>query len=424
MLRKILVSLCIGAAIVPPLQASGFGFDFVPNFGDSKKKEPVSVPKEQAVTKPVVPQKEVYAAVSQKIYGGKKDDVAKGVVRLEDGQSAIVGTCQSFDAQRTDICVTRMDANGDMVWRLWLGGEKEDEGKAISRAADGSLLVLGWTKSLAKNYDKDIYVAKVSLDGKLIWEKAIGGDRDEYAGGIAGTDDGGALVVGSSESFGRGDKDVYIARLDKDGNTLKAFTVGGKQNDEARALTRMRDGNMAMVGMREVKGGNYEDFFIMKLDQNGNQLWAHTYGDIGYDALNGVTPTVDGGIVAVGETRSYGSEQTDLTVMKFTNEGKLVWHKIYGFKYYEYGNAATTTTDGGFILVGGTNTLGKGDHDMYVLALDKNGELEWSHTYGDKKKDIAYGVDRMSDGSIVIVGQSDSFGNSDKFFIVRIVRQP
>ena len=374
-------------------------------------------PKEQKVVK-----KDAYIDSWQTIYGGKEDDIAYGIVALENGDSAIVGTCKSFDAQRTDICVTRMTSKGSMKWRLWLGGKKKDEGKAISRAADGSILVLGQSKSFSKNYDYDLYAAKISLDGKLIWEKNIGGDRDEFAGGIAGTDDGGALIVGSSESYGEGDKNVYIAKLDENGKLISAHTVGGEKDDIATALTRTRDGSFVAVGYREVERTGDSDFFLMKLDQDGKKLWSETNGGEYEDKLNGVTATVDGGIVAIGETRSYGSEQSDLTVMKYDASGKLIWHKIYGFKYYDYGNAVATTRDGGFMLVGGTNTLGKGNHSVYVLALNKVGELIWSHVYGDERKDVGHGVARMSDGSLIVVGESNSFKREKNFYMIKLLK--
>jgi hypothetical protein len=369
-----------------------------------------------------VVKKDAYRAEWQTIYGGKEDDIAYGIVALEKGDSAIVGTCKSFGAKRTDICVTRMNSKGEMKWRLWLGGKKKEEGKAICRAADGSILVLGHSNSFSDNYDYDLHIAKISLEGKLVWEKNIGGNRDEFAGGIAGTDDGGALVVGSSESYGEGDKNIYIAKLDKDGKLISAHTVGGIKDDVANALTRTRDGQFVMVGYREIERAGDADFFVMKMDQNGKQIWAETYGGEYEDTLDGVTATVDGGIVAIGKTRSYGSEQSDLTVMKYDAKGKLIWHKIYGFKYYDYGNAVATTRDGGFILAGGTNSLGKGNHSMYVLALDKAGELIWSHVYGDERKDVAHGVARMSDGSVIVVGESNSFKRAKNFFMVKLLK--
>ena len=370
--------------------------------------------------KTLVKKKEVYQKVWEKLYGGEDDDIAYGIVALENGESAIVGTCKSFGAQRTDICVTRMSADGKMKWSILLGGNKEDEGKAITRSADGNLFILGMTKSLAKDYDRDIYVAKVTLEGKLLWQKAIGGDRDENPGGIAGTDDGGVMIVGDTESFGKRYRDIYIAKLTKEGKTVFARTIGGKKTDEAHGLTRMKDGNFALVGMRESSGKGYEEFFVMKMDQNGKSLWTKTFGDYDDDSLESVTATIDGGIVAVGKTRSYGSEQTDLTVMKLSSEGKVLWHKIYGFKYYEYGNAVTMTSDGGFMLAGGTSTLGKGSHSVYMLALDKNGGLVWSHVYGGNNRDIAHAMARLSDGSVVTVGQSESFSRSKGFYMIKV----
>ena len=366
---------------------------------------------------------DLYHAIWEKTYGGEDNDIAYGIVALEEGGSAMVGTCRSFNAQYTDICVTRINAKGEMLWRLMLGGKKQDEGKAISRASDGSLLVLGTTKSLAKKYDRDLYVAKVSLAGKLVWEKGIGGDRDEFAGGIAGTDDGGALVVGDSESFGNNYKDIYIVKLSAKGEVLSSRTIGGEKEDSAQALTRTKDGTMVMVGHREVASSGNKDFFVMKLDQNGQKIWAKTYGGTYADTLSGVTASVDGGIVATGKTRSFNSEQTDLSVMKFDAAGTLIWHKIYGFKYYEYGNAVTSTLDGGFMIAGGTNTLGDGGHSIYMLALDKSGKLVWSHVYGGREKDRANAIARMSDGSVIVAGESDSFSRSSNFYMIKIKKK-
>ncbi|WP_294954592.1 hypothetical protein [Sulfurovum sp.] len=374
-------------------------------------------------TKKVV-KKEAYHAVWQRIYGGKEDDIAYGIVALENGESAIVGTCKSYGAKRTDICLVRMDAEGNMKWRLWLGGAKKDEGKAVARAADGSILVLGRSKSFGDKYDYDLYVAKVSLAGKKIWERTLGGERDEYAGGIAGTDDGGMLVVGASESYGKkADKDIYIAKLTGKGKLVSAHTVGGKKEDVATGVTRTRDGKMVLVGYREKGRVGNSDFLIMQMDQNGRQRWVKTFGGAYEDKLMGVTATVDNGIVAIGSTRSYGSAQSDLTVMKINAKGKTIWHKIYGFKYYEYGNAVATTRDGGFMLAGGTNTLGKGNHSAYILALNKRGELIWSHVYGGESKDVAHGVARMSDGSMIVVGETESFKPAKNFYIIKLKKQ-
>ena len=365
--------------------------------------------------------KEIFETSWQKVYGGEDDDIARGVVMLEGGEVAIVGECKSYGAKRNDICITRVNAKGETRWRKMLGGKKEDKGVSITRAKDGNLLVLGSGKSFNDNSDRDLYVAKISLNGKLMWERSFGGNRDEFAGGIAGTDDGGALVVGDSESFSRkGYKDIYVVRLNKNGKIISEKHIGGKRAEEAKALTRTADGNFMMVGSREVQRAGDSDFFLLKLDQNGNKIWARTLGEEHHDVLNAVAPTPDGGVVATGATRSFGSEQTDLSVMYFNKTGKLIWHKIYGYQYYDEGNAITMTKGGGFMIAGSTNSMGKGDFDTYVIALDSKGSLIWSNLYGDKDKDIAHAITRTTDGAIVIVGESDSYNRSKNFYMIKL----
>ncbi len=358
----------------------------------------------------------------QEVYGGNDTDRAKGVVALENGDVAVVGSCKSFEAKQTDICVTRVNAKGKTLWRKMLGGKNQDIAAGISRAKDGSILVVGTSRSFSKTNDRDFYVAKISLDGKGIWQNTFGRERAEYGRAIAGTDDGGALVVGETESFGSGYKDIFIVKIDKNGNMLSEQKIGGEKDDLVRGMTRTRDGSLVLVGSREIDRAGDGDFFLLKMDQNGKKIWARTYGGEYEDLLNAVTPTMDGGVVATGYTRSYGSAQTDLSVMKFTADGKLMWHKIYGYKRYDFANAITMTRDGDFVIAGATDSMGKGVYDIYLIALHRDGELFWSGLYGDVNTDIAHGITRTSDGSIMIVGESDSYSSAKDIFMMKLKR--
>ena len=361
-----------------------------------------------------------FEKVWQEKYGGIDTDRAMATVALENGDIAIAGTCKSFEAKQSDICVTRVNSSGQTLWRKMLGGKNIEIASSIARAKDGALLVAGTSRSFSKNRDRDIYVAKLSLQGEGIWQTTFGKERAEYGRAIVGTDDGGAVVVGETESFGNGYKDIYIAKMDKNGQMLLEKTIGGEKEELVRGLTRTRDGSLMMVGSREVDRAGDGDFFLLKMDQNTKKIWARTYGGEYEDILNAVTPTLDGGVVATGYTRSFGSIQTDLSVMKFSKEGDLIWHKIYGYKRYDYANALTMTRDGDFIIAGATDSMGEGVYDIYVLGLRQNGELFWSGLYGGRNTDIAHGITRTSDGSIVVVGESDSFSNAKDFYMLKL----
>jgi hypothetical protein len=374
----------------------------------------IKIPQEK---KPPAP--ELYTKVWEKHYGGRDNDIAHDVVALEEGKSAIVGSCRSF-SQSSQACVIGVDSSGEVQWRLLLGGEKFDEGRAIVQSNDGYLFVLGTTKSLAKEYDKDIYLAKITKEGKLLWERALGGVRDEEAGGLVATDDGGVFVVGDTNSFGDIYGDIYMARITKDGGVRFALTTGGKKRDSARDITLLSDGNFAIAGVRDSRERNYEEFFVMKITPMGKVVWSKTFGGIDDDSLESIVGTHDGGMVAVGKSRSYGSSQTDLSVMKLSSSGQTLWHKIYGFKYYEYGNAVTLLDNGDLIFVGGTNTLGKGSHSLYAMALSSAGEVLWSQIYGGEDRDVGYGVTQLSDKSILIVGQSESLSRTKDIYMIKV----
>ena len=363
---------------------------------------------------------EIYQTLWEKTYGGNEDDIGRSIVALSEGKSAVLGTCRSFGAQATDMCLMGLNSNGQVQWQLLLGGPKEEEARSVIKSGDGNLLVLGRSKSYSQNDDFDFYLAKVTTQGEKIWEKTFGGDRDEKAGGIAIAHDGSIFVVGDSNSYKRKYNDIYIARLDQNGEIITSYMVGSKKEDSAQAITCTKDGNMVLVGYRETGRSGDRDFFIMKLDTLGNKLWSKTYGEDDIDRLNSVVATEDGGIIATGSTRSYKSELTDLSVMKLDSNGTMVWHKIYGFKYYEYGNSITTLSDGGFMVSGGTSSLGKGDHDLYMLAFDKSGSITWSHVYGGRDKDSGTGIVQLEDGSIISIGTTSSFSRSKQFYLIKV----
>ncbi|MBL0721692.1 MAG: hypothetical protein JJV88_03845, partial [Sulfurovum sp.] len=369
---------------------------------------------------PNKPKDTIFSPVWEVTYGGNDTDKAIGTIALEDGDIAVIGTCKSFDAQQSDICVIRVSSNGKTLWRKMLGGKNIEVASGITRASDGNILVTGTSRSFSKDRDRDIYVAKIALDGQGIWQNTFGGNRDEYGRAIAGTDDGGAIVVGETESFGNGYKDIFIVKIDKKGNMLSEKVMGGEKEELVRGLTRTLDGSLVMVGSREPDRAGDGDFFLLKMNQDAKKIWSRTYGGKYEDILNAVTPTIDGGVVATGYTRSFGSIQTDLSVMKFSKDGKLIWHKIYGYKRYDFANAITMTRDGNFIIAGATDSMGEGVYDVYILALHQNGELFWSGLYGGRNTDIAYGVTRTSDGSIVVVGQSDSKSNAKDFYMLKL----
>ncbi len=357
-------------------------------------------------------------------FGGSKKEIASDVIALKNGDVIVAGTCRSMGHGREDLCAIRVNSKGRTLWKKAFGGKKRDLGSAVTMTSDGNLVMVGYGESFNKSGDKDAYIVKFSPDGKLLWQKAYGGDDAEYLYGVAPTKDGGVITVGTTESFGKGEKDIYLLKLDKNGNKIWQKTFGGKRDDIANAIVKSSDGNFILAGgSSSYNDGNF-DFYISKITPEGKQLWAKAYGEEPDDIVHGLTATKDGGCVTTGATESYGSKHKDVDVMRLDKNGEQVWHQLFGFKSIEYGNDVTSTPEGGFLVVGTTKSIGHGKYDFYVLELDSKGHSVWGNLYGGASKDMAHAVTKTARGSFVIVGETKSYGNGDSdFFMIDLLKR-
>jgi hypothetical protein len=147
------------------------------------------------------------------------------------------------------------------------------------------------------------------------------------------------------------------------------------------------DGGYIVVGATSfglgfLGGGWAYDFWVLKLDSQGNIQWQKTYGGWSYDDVVRVRQTSDGGYILGGFTQSFGSGPQDMLVIKLDSQGNIQWAKTYGGMGYELGGYIIQTQDGGYIVSGSTTSFGAGGWDLLVLKLDPNGNIQWAKTYG------------------------------------------
>jgi len=138
--------------------------------------------------------------------------------------------------------------------------------------------------------------------------------------------------------------------------------------------------------------------------------WTHTYGGTSWDFGRSVQQTSDGGYIVVGETESYGAGYQDIYLIKTDGDGNTDWSHTYGGLDNEFGNSVQQTSDGGYIIVGYTFSYGVGSTDVYLIKTDGNGNVSWSKTYGGTSQDYGNSVWQTSDGGYIITGVTESYG--------------
>ncbi len=355
----------------------------------------------------------------QKAYGGKKKDFAQSAIALKDGGYIIAGASKSWGHGNLDMLVVRFDKEGKPQMRATFGGEEDDQAHAVVATADGNFMAIGTSESFSKDGDKDLFVVKFDKDCKRIWQKHFGGKRDEEGFAAVATPNGGALIAGTTESYGRGYKDGYVLFIDKNGKKIFEKAIGGKGDDLLYGIALSSKGGFFVAGESESFGKGGFDFYLVKFDSHGKYLYKRVLGGEEDDAFLSLAPTKDGGCVAAGYTESFESKHKDIDVMRFDAKGKMVWHKIFGFKSKEWANSVMQMKNGGFLVAGTTNSFGFGSYDFYLLELNEKGSSVWANVYGDEKKDIAHSIIGLADGTYLLSGETKSYGqgNADLMYI-------
>ncbi len=254
---------------------------------------------------------------------------------------------------------------------------------------------------------------------QLTYQKTISGLGVDYANCVHNTDDGGSIIVGRTNSFGAGNDDVYVLKLDSDGNEIWEKTIGSNGLERGESIISTLDGGYLIVGTK-VSAGLQEQFYLIKTDSVGNVLWEKTYGGNSIDYGKKVIQLSDSSYVVSGTTSSYGSGQNDFYIIKVDQLGNLLFTKTIGGSQNELLWDMILTSDNKIVLCGSTISFGAGNNDGYLVNLDLNGNLNWAKTYGLNFSDRFFCITETSDNGFVLGGASSSAGaGSDDWWVLK-----
>jgi len=344
-----------------------------------------------------------------KAIGGENLDYGHSIIQTSDGGYAIAGTTKSFGAGEPDVYVVKLDAHGNLQWTKTIGGPASEAGYSLVQTSDGGYAIAGSTTSFGAG-EADVYVVKLDAHGNLQWTKTIGGPGYETGFSLIQTSDGGYAIAGSTTSFGAGDWDVYVVKLDANGNLQWTKTIGGGDWDVGTSLIQTADGGYAIAGSTTSFGVGEPDVYVVKLNADGNLQWTKSIGgkrgDLGFSLIQ----TSDGGYAIAGDTKSFGAGSWDVYIVEVDANGNLQWTKTIGGKGWDAGRSLIQTADGGYAITGETYSFGAGGYDVYVVKLDANGNLQWTKTIGGESDDWGNSLIQTSDGGYAVAGVTKSFG--------------
>jgi len=309
-------------------------------------------------------------------FGDANEEKLYSVQQTSDGGYIATGRKKNLTSNNMDIYLLKTDASGNEEWSKTFGEESSyDVAYSMQVSSDGGYIIAG-LKNNATN-DTEAYLLKTDASGNEEWSQTFGnGSGSDQFFCIQKAPDGGYIIGGMTDGAGTGTPDMYLVKTDASGNQEWTNAFGANNgNDYGNDVITIDGGGYVIVGHGDqIAGGNgSDDVFIIKTDASGN-LW--NSGHIGgqeSDTGRSIKQTSDGWYVTVGSTTSFGAGGQDGYLIRNQGNFNQEWAKTFGGTDDDSFQEVQITSDGGYIIVGNTKSFGSGNYDVYLVKVDSSG---------------------------------------------------
>lgn len=360
-----------------------------------------------------------------KRYRTPLDETASDVVENSRGGFVVIGYVQTKKAKK-DLLIMDISLQGTVNWQLQYGGSEDDVGQAILESTQGNYIVVGSSRSYGAG-NQDVWIMELSSnDGSVLWQQTYGGPGFDTAQAITSLDDNAYLVAGSTDSFGAGDKDVWVLKLDHTGDLLWSKTLGRTYEDQALDIRTTSDGGFVVAGFTTdpIREGHFDSSaWIVRVNAGGETLFQNKFDKI--DRAQVVILTMDQGFLLGGTLSGEAA-----ALVKLNAQGEVAWHKTYDngiWPTVDIISDITQTPDGGYVTAGTHMHDGLEGGFAESMELTSEGDVVSATLYGLSGVILSGGhlhsVSATQDGGYVFAGffkaaqMPEGFVDADMFLV-------
>ena len=292
----------------------------------------------------------------------------------------------------------------DLEWARIYGGDAKDEAYRIVETINGDLILGGYTTAK----EKHLWIIKLDEKGNSRWGKTYKAKQESEAKGLIISKDSNIVAAGFSVQPYRYESDLWVLKLNQDGKELWNKNYGGDGEDGAFDLIETSDLGYAIAGYSSSNDNYQDDAIVLKLDSAGNKLWQREYGNKKEDYAYGITETPDKDIIICGTQGGREGAFNAFWVAKLDSAGADIWDKVYLFNNIDIATAVTIGLDNYIYVAGYTRTFSVIDYDIVLMKLDQDGNVIWKKTHSWGKWDQVTSITSTYDNGIAVSGFSRS----------------
>ncbi|MCD4818729.1 MAG: T9SS type A sorting domain-containing protein [Candidatus Cloacimonetes bacterium] len=345
-------------------------------------------------------------------FGGIFEESSTCIRQINDGGYIIFGATDQTGNNLYDIWLIKTDEAGNLVWDVTFGGEQNDFSIMGQQTLDDGFIIAGTTDSYG-NGMQDFWLIKTDESGNEEWNQTYGTLENDRAQYVEQTADGGFILTGGTGNYESNDMDVWLIKTDAYGNLEWEQTFGGAGNEKAYTVHQEDDGSYILAGSTSSFGNGNYDMYLIKTDESGNELWYRTFGGAENENAYSMQLLPGEGYILAGYTKSFGQGEDDVWLIKVDEQGNEIWNEVYGTQFVDYCYSVAITSNGDYILSGLTNSTPNDDYDVLAMKVNDTGEEIWTARIGGSLNDFSFFVEQTDDGGYILTGYTNSFGNGD-----------
>ena len=302
----------------------------------------------------------------------------------------------------------------EMDWWRVHGDTENDGGHSIYQTADGGYVIAGQFHPPG-DHDPDMYVLRLDANGEEIWSRTYGDAGRAWGICAIESNDGGIVATGYDDTY------LVLRKFDADGYPIWSRDYGTAiATNLSYDVEQTSDDGYAIYGTINTTSNRHQ-VRLLKTSANGHQVWSREYGGEGVENGHAGLQTSDGGYLIVGSSTSFGTgADVDFYMVKTNADGIEQWHRTHGrVDHADYAYSVAQALDGGYVLIGTTIPVGSGVSDLLLVKTDADGVEEWRRIIDRNEDDHGRSIQVTRDGGFLIGAITDEPSTTDDIWMFK-----